>query len=91
MAILEKRLRSLHLLQTEPPEMFFVQQEVADNMNIPGAQTPFMERGIPSLHIQPSPLPTNQQALDVPTIHDWGKIVTGFALEWLDMMEVWPE
>jgi hypothetical protein len=27
--------------------------------------------------------------LDAQTVKDWAKIVAGFALEWLDMMEVW--
>jgi hypothetical protein len=29
--------------------------------------------------------------LDMPTVRDWSKIVTAFALEWLDMMEVWDD
>lgn len=57
-----------------------------------------MERGVPCLHLLPSPLPLNRHTLDddganldTPTVRDWAKIMTGFALEWLDMMEVWPE
>jgi hypothetical protein len=29
--------------------------------------------------------------LDMPTVRDWAKIITAFAFEWLDMMEVAPQ
>jgi glutaminyl-peptide cyclotransferase len=57
---------------------------------------PFMFRGVPILHMIPSPFPAvwhtlndDGPHLDMPTVRDWTKIVTAFTLEWLDMMEVW--
>ena len=99
MANLEDRLRKIGLLETLPLSTFLSkpndiprQAETADDY------LPFMDRGIPFLNLLPSPLPPNQHTmddngdhLDLPTVRDWAKIVTAFALEWLDMMEVWPE
>lgn len=99
MANLEQRLRKLNLLETsrlleflpETKELTMHAQTVDDHV-------PFMERGVPFLHLLPSLLPPNRYSidddgdhLDLPTVRDWAKIITGFALEWLDMMEVWPE
>ncbi len=57
-----------------------------------------MERGVPFIQLLPSTLPSTASTIEdkgenvhLPTVKDWAKIVTGFALEWLDMMEVWPE
>ena len=99
LANLEDRLRKLDLLETLPPAAFLpktnetiTQAETADDY------VPFMNRGVPFLHLLPSPLPPNRHTtddngehLDLPTVRDWAKMMTGFALEWLDMMEVWPE
>ena len=62
---------------------------------------PFMEKGVPFLHVLPTcSLPSDDtgngvedaiEELDLPTVRDWSKIMVGFSLEWLDMMEVWPE
>ena len=99
MADLEERLRKINLLETAPRSAFLPKtNEITRQLDTVDDHVPFMERGIPFLHILPSPLPANEHTmndngdhLDQPTVRDWAKIVTGFAFEWLDMMEVWPE
>ncbi|KAF2733097.1 hypothetical protein EJ04DRAFT_295287 [Polyplosphaeria fusca] len=99
MATIETRMRELGLLESTPPSPFLPDV----NGNIPAGiisddHLPFMAGGVPILHVIPSPFPDvwhtmrdDGQHLDMPTVRDWAKIVTAFALEWLDMMEVWPE
>ena len=59
---------------------------------------PFIARGVPILHLIPTPfqpvwhtMDDDGPHLDMPTVRDWAKIVTAFTMEWLDMMEVAPE
>ncbi|CZR66818.1 related to glutaminyl cyclase (glutaminyl-peptide cyclotransferase) [Phialocephala subalpina] len=100
MANIESRMRKIDLLETRIPSSPFLpwtyettrQAETMDDF------VPFMDRGVPTLHLLPLHLVPNGSTrdddvkhLDVRTIRDWAKIVTGFALEWLDMMEVEPE
>jgi hypothetical protein len=99
MANLEGRLRKINLLETLPLSAFLPEMsEITRQFETVDDYVPFMDRGVPFLHLLPSPLPSNRHTtddngehLDLPTVRDWAKIVTGFALEWLDMMEVWPE
>ena len=99
MANLEGRLRKINLLETLPLSAFLSEMnEITRQVQAVDDYVPFMNRGVPFLHLLPSPLPLNRHTtddngehLDLPTVRDWAKIVTGFALEWLDMMEVWPE
>ena len=99
MANLERRLRKINLLETLPFSVFLPEMnEITRQVETVDDYIPFMDRGVPFLHLLPSPLPLHQHTmddngehLDLPTVRDWAKIVTGFALEWLDMMEVWPE
>jgi glutaminyl-peptide cyclotransferase len=99
MANLEVRLRKISLLETLPLSAFLPEtNETIRQAERADDYVPFMDRKIPFLHLLPSPLPPNRHTmddngehLDLPTVRDWAKIVTGFALEWLDMMEVWPE
>lgn len=99
MANLEDRLRKISLLETLPLSAFLPEtNETIRQAERADDYVPFMDRKIPFLHLLPSPLPPNRHTmdnngehLDLPTVRDWAKIVTGFALEWLDMMEVWPE
>jgi len=98
MASLENRLRNNRLLDTAPLSPFLPNTYYQGRQDEVDDHTPFMERGVPYLHLLPSTLPSNRQTmegdgahLDLPTVRDWAKIVTGLALEWLDMMEVWPE
>lgn len=99
MASLEDRLRKIGLLETSPPSAFFsATNESTMQSEIASDHIPFMERGVPFIQLLPSPLPPTANTIEdigenlhLPTVRDWAKIVTGFALEWLDMMEVWPE
>jgi hypothetical protein len=57
-----------------------------------------MRKGVEVLHVIPSPFPDvwhttadDGEHLHRQTVRDWSKIVSAFALEWLDMMEVWDE
>ncbi|KAK3313541.1 glutaminyl-peptide cyclotransferase [Apodospora peruviana] len=104
MAAVESRMRRLGLLQSKPTRGAFLPEadKTADRFYPVGMgddHVPFMYRGAPVLHLIPSPFPMgiwhtlndDGAHLDMPTVKDWAKIVTGFALEWLDMMEVEPE
>ncbi|KAK3329371.1 peptidase family M28 [Apodospora peruviana] len=53
---------------------------------------PFMERGVPILHVIPTPFPPvwhtmkdDAAHLDVPTIGDWARIVVVFVAEWMEL------
>jgi glutaminyl-peptide cyclotransferase len=57
---------------------------------------PFIARGVETLHVIPQPFPAvwhkmedDAAHLDAGVVSDWARIVAGFVLEWLDMMEVW--
>ena len=97
MANLESRLRKLDLLETTTAAFLPGTDEIARQEDeAMDDYVPFMNRGVPFLHLLPSPLPSNRHTidddadhLDLPTVKDWAKIVTGLAFEWLDMMEVW--
>ncbi|KAK3940392.1 kinase-like domain-containing protein [Diplogelasinospora grovesii] len=102
MAKIEERLRGLGLLESEGgngvgggtpllPEAYqtsFRVRRIGDD------HVPFMARGVPILHLIPDRFPDvwhtindDGEHLDMPTVRDWARIVTAFALEWLDMME----
>lgn len=102
MASVEERMRKLGLLESKPDSPFlpdagkmpiqFGSAGVSDD------HLPFLHRGVPILHIIPTPFPDvwhrledDGPHLDMPTVRDWAKIVTAFTMEWLDMMEVAPE
>jgi glutaminyl-peptide cyclotransferase len=99
MASLEDRLRKIGLLETSPPSAFFsTTNESITLSEIASDHVPFIERGVPFLQLLPSPLPPTANTVEdkcenlhLLTVRDWAKLVTGFVLEWLDMMEVWPE
>ncbi|MCJ1406825.1 hypothetical protein MMC19_000895 [Ptychographa xylographoides] len=53
---------------------------------------PFMNRGVEVLHIIPTPFPRvwhemddDGEHLDMDTVNDWTKLVTGFIGEWMDL------
>ncbi|KAI1205020.1 peptidase family M28-domain-containing protein [Annulohypoxylon truncatum] len=102
MATIEGRMRKLGLLESIPQRPFLPDLEKAATTFHRGAieddHKPFMARGVPILHVIASPFPQvwhtmddDGAHLDMPTVRDWAKIVTAFALEWLDMMEVEPK
>jgi len=101
LATLEGRLRSLGLLESKPTQPFLPESDKLlsnfDHSGIGDDHEPFMKRGVPILHLIPSPFPDvwhnmmdDGEHLDLPTVRDWARIMTAFALEWLDMMEVEP-
>ncbi|KAI0120448.1 peptidase family M28-domain-containing protein [Hypoxylon sp. NC0597] len=102
MATIEDRMRKLGLLESTPERPFLPDLEknavTFQHAYIEDDHKPFMARGVPVLHVIASPFPRvwhtmddDGAHLDMPTVRDWAKIVTAFALEWLDMMEVEPK
>lgn len=102
MATIEDRMRKLGLLEAKPKTPFLADSGREAHQfgggRIGDDHIPFMKRGVPILHIIPAPFPSvwhtmndDGDHLDMPTVRDWAKIVTAFALEWLDMMEVAPQ
>lgn len=89
MVSLEDRMRKIDFLETNPSSAFLPKaSEPAVHSEIAGNFVPFIERGIPFIQLLPSPLPPtaytmedNGGYLDLFTVRDWAKIVTGFALE----------
>lgn len=58
---------------------------------------PFMARGVEVLHIIPSPFPRvwhtindDGEHLDLSVVEDWGKMVTAFIGEWMDLEGHFP-
>ncbi|RYP34099.1 hypothetical protein DL767_004434 [Monosporascus sp. MG133] len=96
MARIEERMRGLGTLESDPKKPFLPDADKkASDFRPAGVgddHIPFMRRGVPVLHIIPSPFPTvwhtmddDGEHLDLPTVRDWARIVTAFALEWLDV------
>ncbi|KAK7191321.1 hypothetical protein DPSP01_003058 [Paraphaeosphaeria sporulosa] len=93
----ESRMRSLNLLESSPPSPFL--PDVNKTMALGGISDdhlPFIWRGVETLHVIPQPFPRvwhtsadDGPHLDMKVVRDWARIVAGFMLEWLDMMEVW--
>ncbi|KAJ5042264.1 uncharacterized protein L3040_004817 [Drepanopeziza brunnea f. sp. 'multigermtubi'] len=97
---LEARLRKMQLLESRPQATAFTfETSEATGRAVAAADyVPFAQRDVPFLYVAPYPLPETRHTvndtgahLDMPTVRDWVKIITGFTFEWLDMMEVWPE
>ncbi|PHH50579.1 Glutaminyl-peptide cyclotransferase [Ceratocystis fimbriata CBS 114723] len=97
MAMLEKRLRNLGKLEstvTAPflPEIDKATEDFKFPSGISDDHLPFMHRGVPILHIIPSDFPNvwhkiedDGEHLDIAVCHDWAKIVTAFAIEWMEL------
>lgn len=99
MAEIETRMRHLRLLESTPQAPFLPNTgNSTSGGGISDDHLPFIHRGVPILHVIPSPFPhevwhkmeDDGEHLDMATVRDWTRIVTAFALEWLDMMEVEP-
>lgn len=92
-------MRSLNILESSPRAPFL--PDVNKTMAFGGISDdhlPFIWRGVETLHVIPQPFPkvwhTSEDDgahLDMQAVRDWARIVAGFMLEWLDMMEVWTE
>ncbi|CAE7213821.1 hypothetical protein P3342_012606 [Pyrenophora teres f. teres] len=99
LSALEARLRSLSLLESNPPTPFLPDVNMTmGSGGISDDHLPFLHSGVEVLHVIPSPFPgvwhtveDDGEHLDGATVRDWTRIVAAFALEWLDMMEVWDE
>ncbi|KAI0011474.1 glutaminyl-peptide cyclotransferase [Xylariaceae sp. FL0662B] len=100
-ARIEERMRGLGLLESTPRAPFLPDADRTSTRYYRAAvqddHVPFMARGVPVLHLITSPFPKvwhtmldDGPHLDGATVRDWARIVTAFALEWLDMMEVEP-
>ena len=99
LATIESRMRGLHLLESRPPTPFLPDSAAA---RFPPAaavprddHAPFSERGVEVLRVVPNaggadPASDDAAHLDVAAVRDWSRIMTAFAFEWLDMMEVAP-
>lgn len=99
MANVESRMRQLGLLESRPTGNFLPETDKMSNQfrsnYVQDDHVPFLHRGVPTLHIIPSPFPSvwhtmndDGDHLDEATVRDWAKIVTAFTMEWLDMMEL---
>lgn len=95
---METRLRDLKILESNPNTPFLpdVNMTMARHGGISDDHLPFIYQGVEVLHVIPSPFPRvwhkmqdDGEHLDGKTVRDWARIVAGFVLEWLDMMEVW--
>jgi glutaminyl-peptide cyclotransferase len=93
-------MRSLNLLESSPASPFLPDSNATAGAfgGISDDHLPFITKGVSVLHVIPSPFPKvwhtmedDGDHLDMQTVRDWARIVSAFALEWLDMMEVWDE
>ncbi|KAJ2968085.1 hypothetical protein NUW58_g10301 [Xylaria curta] len=99
MAKVETRMRELGLLATKPKNPFLPESDKkAERFRSSGFiaddHVPFMVRGVPILHVIPTPFPPTWHTmdddadhLDPDSIGDWAKIITAFAAEWLELDE----
>ena len=102
MATLEKRMRDLGLLEAKPQQPFLVdidKEPVGFHRSlVSDDHVPFMARGVDILHLITTPFPPvwhtmedDGDHLDMPTVHDWTKIVTAFVVEWMDLKDTMPK
>lgn len=107
MASVEKRMREMGLLATAPPRgkpgFLPDADKPVDKFGrgyIEDDHIPFMQRGVPILHLIPSPfpeqwhdakgVPDDAAHLDVGAVDDWARIVTAFTAEWMELGEFLP-
>ncbi|KAF4124913.1 Peptidase family M28 [Geosmithia morbida] len=102
MASLEKRMRDLSLLESQPGHVFLPDSDKSASLfgrsGVGDDHVPFMQRGVDILHLIPSPFPyglwhtmdDDGEHLDLPTCRDWAKIVTAFTVEWFELGEYMP-
>jgi glutaminyl-peptide cyclotransferase len=97
LAGVEARMRKLGLLHSSAAAKPFL----PETERVPGQflrgyieddHIPFMVRGVPILHVIPNPFPKvwhtmddDGKHLDIETVDDWAKIVTGFVVEWMEL------
>ncbi|KAL6413352.1 hypothetical protein AUP68_02861 [Ilyonectria robusta] len=102
MALLEKRMRDLGVLEANPASPFLPESDKEASRftrsYVDDDHRPFMERGVDILHIIPSPFPKvwhkmedDGEHLDLPTTRDWAKITTAFVVEWMGIQDQMPK
>lgn len=105
LASIESRMNALSLFDSKHaqawlpesgkgPDQFFSSFAIEDD------HIPFMARGVEVLHIIPSPfpdvwhnvrgIPDDGEHLDIGVVEDWGKMVTAFIGEWMDLEGHFP-
>ncbi|KPM45888.1 hypothetical protein AK830_g648 [Neonectria ditissima] len=102
MALLEKRMRDLGVLETKPARQFLADSDKEASRfgrsYVDDDHRPFMERGVEILHIIPSPFPKvwhkmedDAEHLDLATVRDWARITTAFVVEWMGCQDQMPK
>ncbi|XP_063299423.1 glutaminyl-peptide cyclotransferase [Pelobates fuscus] len=88
---IERRLHALNLLRSHPTEVSYFQSSV-HGRQVDDDHVPFLQRGVPILHLIPSPFPhvwhtmqDNEENLDSVTIDNLNKILQVFVLEYLNI------
>ena len=95
MARAEQRLRGLGLLRSDPGRPFLPEIEKPASRfrgYVLDDHVPFLVRGVPVLHVIPTPFPPvwhrmedDGEHLDPAAVEDWAKIVTAFVAEWMEL------
>lgn len=96
MASVESRMRGMDLLEAKPRAPFLpeaAKDSASFSRNfVEDDHVPFMLRGVPVLHMIPTPFPSvwhtlqdDGDHLDIPTVNDWAQITLGFVAEWMDL------
>ena len=97
LAMAEGRMRKMGLLESRPETGGFLQEgKKTANMFTGGYvlddHVPFLQRGVPVLHVIPLPFPKvwhtmedDGEHLDVETVGDWARIVSVFVAEWMGL------
>ncbi|XP_056411449.1 glutaminyl-peptide cyclotransferase-like [Hyla sarda] len=88
---IERRLHNLGLLKNHPSEMLYFLSGLRAGQVVDD-HAPFLQRGVPVLHLIPSPFPRvwhtfedNEENLDSSTIDNINKILQVFVLEYLNI------
>lgn len=100
LSTIESRMRALNILESTPKHPFLpdVNGTQGAHASISDDHLPFIHKGVNVLHVIPKEFPDvwhtledDGAHLDMASVRDWARVVAAFALEWLDMMEVWDE
>jgi len=91
LATLEFRMRGLEILDSVPDVPFLADGngELGASVSGRGGGGVFSRMGVDVLWVSGDR--GEGGVLDEGTVGDWGRVLAGFGLEWLDMMEVWDE
>ncbi|MEE6517825.1 hypothetical protein FKM82_028330, partial [Ascaphus truei] len=88
---IERRLHSLNVLKNHPSEVQYFQNNLRAGQ-VDDDHVPFLQRGVPVLHLIPSPFPDvwhtfddNEENLDSVTVDNINKILQVFVLEYLNI------